>query len=95
MTQAFGLKQVVSQLPFARYSSACVLLLIVYLMPRKTLEEVKAYEIEQLRLRTERRIAQLRRESYELELSESEVFSVCALLYIALIILFYARLYLR
>jgi hypothetical protein len=72
---------------------ACVLSLSVYSMPRKTLEEVKAYEIEQLRLRTERRVAQLKQESYELELSE--VFSLCALLYIAVIVLFYARLYLR
>jgi hypothetical protein len=54
MTQAFGLKQVVSQLPFARFSSACALFLRDCLMPRKTLEEVKAYEIEQLRLRTKR-----------------------------------------
>ena len=63
------------------------------LMPRKSLEEVKAHEREQIRLRTERRIAQLREEAYELELTE--VFSVCALIYIALIVLFYANLYLR
>jgi hypothetical protein len=86
-------KQVVSQLPFVRFSSACVLPLSVCLMRRKKLEEVKAYEIEQLRVRTERRLSQLRQESYELELSE--VFSVCALFYLALIILFYARSYLR
>jgi hypothetical protein len=60
-------------------------------MPRRTVEEVKAYETEQLRVRTERRLAQLRQESYELELFE--IFSVCALFYIVLIVLFYARLY--
>ncbi len=67
-------------------------LVSVCLMPRRSLEEVKAYETQQLRVRTEIRLSLLRQESYELELSE--VFSVCALLYIALIALFYARLYL-
>jgi hypothetical protein len=87
-------KQVVSQLPFARTFSVLVLFLVLfYLMPRKTLAEVKAYETEQIRLRTERRLAQLRQESYELELTE--IFTVLALVYIALIVLFYARLYLR
>jgi hypothetical protein len=62
-------------------------------MPRKTLAEVKAYGTEHIRLRTERRIAQLRQESYELELTE--ILTVLALVYIALIVLFYARLYLR
>ncbi len=94
MTQAFGLKQVVSQLPFARtFPSLFLFLLLPCLMPRKSLAEVKAHEREQIRLRTERRIAQLRQEAYELELTE--VFSVCALIYIALIVLFYAKLYLR
>ena len=94
MTQAFGLKQVVSQLPFARTCLSLFLsLLLPCLMPRKSLEEVKAHEREKIRLRTERRIAQLRQEAYELELTE--VFSVCVLIYIALIVLFYANLYLR
>jgi hypothetical protein len=62
-------------------------------MPRRSLVEVKAYETKQIRLRTERRLAQLRQESYELQLTE--VYTVIALVYIALIILFYARLYLR
>ncbi len=84
MTQAFGLKQVVSQLPFARTFSVLVLFSVLfYLMPRKTLAEVKAYETEQNRLRTERRLAQLRQESYELELTE--IFTVLALVYIALL----------
>ena len=68
-------------------------LLLPCLMPRKSLEEVKAHEREKIRLRTERRIAQLRQEAYEFELTE--VFSVCALIYIALIVSFYAKLYLR
>jgi hypothetical protein len=62
-------------------------------MPRRSLAEVKAYEKEQIRLRTERRLAQLRQESYELQIIE--VYTVLALVYIALIVLFYARLYLR
>jgi hypothetical protein len=63
MTQAFGLKQVVSQLPFARtFLSLSCFCLLSYLMPRKSLVEVKAHEREQIRLRTERRIAQLRQE---------------------------------
>ena len=79
---------------FCKNLSVFVLfLLLPYLMPRKSLAEVKAHEREQIRLRTERRIAQLRQEAYELELTE--VFSVCALIYIALIVLFYANLYLR
>ena len=87
-------KQVVSQLPFARTFSVFVLFLVVScLMPRKSLAEVKAYETEQIRLRTERRLAQLRQESYELELTE--IFTVLALVYIALIVLLYAKLYLR
>ena len=94
MTQAYGLKQVVSELPFCKNFSAFVLFLVLSnLMPRKSLAEVKAHETEQIRLRTERRLAQLRQETYELELTE--IFTVLALVYIALIVLFYARLYLR
>jgi hypothetical protein len=53
------------------------------LMPRKrkSLAEVKAHETEQIRLRTERRLAQLRQESFELQLTE--VYTVLALIYIA------------
>jgi hypothetical protein len=62
-------------------------------MPRRSLRHVKARQIEGQRVRTERRISQLRQESRREEISE--VLSVCALLYIALIVLFCARLYLK
>ncbi len=64
-------------------------------MPRKnrlSLEAIKAYQTEQLRIRTERRVAQLRQEQRQLELKE--VLSLLSLLWLAGIILFYTRLYL-
>jgi hypothetical protein len=59
---------------------------------RLSLEETKAYQTEQLRIRTERRLAQLRQEQHELELKK--VLSLLSLLWLAGIILFYTRLYL-
>ena len=56
------------------------------------LEATKAYQIEQQRLRTERRQAQLRQEQRQLE--RSEVLDLFALIWLALIVLLYARLYL-
>jgi hypothetical protein len=56
------------------------------------LEATKAYPIEQQRLRTERRQAQLRQEQRQLE--RSEVLNLFALIWLALIVLLYARLYL-
>ena len=56
------------------------------------LEATKAYQIEQQRLRTERRLAQLRQEQRQLEISE--VLCLLALLWVILIVAFYARLYL-
>ncbi len=64
-------------------------------MPRKnrlSLEAIKAYQTEQQRIRTERRLAQLRQEQRQLEVKE--VLSLLSLLWLAAIILFYARLYL-
>jgi hypothetical protein len=59
---------------------------------RLSLAETKAFETEQLRLRTERRLAQLRQEQRQLEVSE--VLCLLALLWVILIVAFYARLYL-
>ena len=56
------------------------------------LEATKAYQIEQQRLRTERRQAQLRQEQRQLE--RSEVLNLFALIWLTLIVLLYARLYL-
>ena len=56
------------------------------------LEATKAYQIEQQRLRTESRQAQLRQEQGQLE--RSEVLDLLALIWVALIVLLYARLYL-
>ena len=64
-------------------------------MPRKnrlSLEAIKAYQTEQLRIRTERRLAQLRQEQRQLELKE--VLSLLSLLWLVEIVLFYTRLYL-
>ena len=102
MTQASGLKQVVSQLPFARPFSSCVSVLcylfgcVVCLMPPRNqfiLEQTKAFLTEQQRLRTERRLAQLRLDQRQLELSE--VLNLLSILWVIGIVLFYARLYLR
>ena len=59
---------------------------------RVLLEATKAYQTEQLRLRTERRQAQLRQEQRQLE--RSEVLNLFALIWLALSVLLYARLYL-
>ena len=93
-------KQVVSQLPFPRPLIVCLvfcssLVVCVICMPSKglgLLEATKAYQTEQQRLRTERRQAQLRQEQRQLELSE--VLQLFALIWLALIVLLYARLYL-
>jgi hypothetical protein len=64
-------------------------------MPRRArncLEVTKAFQTEQLRLRTERRLAQLRGDQRELEIKE--VLSLLPLLWLTGIILFYIRLYL-
>ncbi len=59
---------------------------------RLVLEATKAYQTEQLRIRTERRLVQLRQEQRELELKE--ILSLLSLFWLAGIILFYTRLYL-
>ena len=59
---------------------------------RLSLAETKAFQTEQLKLRTERRLAQLRQEQRRLEISE--VLCLLALLWVILIVAFYARLYL-
>ena len=56
------------------------------------LEQTKAFLTEQQRIRTERRLAQLRQEQRQLEISE--VLCLLALLWVILIVAFYARLYL-
>ena len=90
-------KQVVSQLPFARTFSFCLVFVFLscvlgsYHMPR-SLAQDKAYQVEQQRLRTERRIAQLKEESYHNEIAECK--TLLALLWVSVIVWFYARLYL-
>jgi hypothetical protein len=59
---------------------------------RLSLAETKAFQTEQLRLRTERRLAQLRQEQRQLEISE--VLYLLSLIWVILIVAFYARLYL-
>ena len=59
---------------------------------RLSLAETKAFQTEQLKLRTERRLAQLRQEQRQLEISE--VLYLLSLLWVILIVAFYARLYL-
>ncbi len=59
---------------------------------RLSLAETKAFQTEQLRLRTERRLAQLRQEQRQLEVSE--VPYLLSLIWVILIVAFYARLYL-
>jgi len=61
-------------------------------MPRNTLEKVKAVQKEALRLRTAKRIEELRAEQGKLE--RLEVLELCALLWLCMIVAFYARLYL-
>ena len=60
-------------------------------MPRSLAQE-KAYQVEQQRLRTEKRIAQLKEESYQNEIAECK--TLLALLWVSVIVWFYARLYL-
>ncbi len=95
MTQAFGLKQVVSQLLLSSLFLVFALCFVFnsVFMPKLSLEQVKAKLIEEQRIRTERRLSQLRQESRREELSE--ILSVCGLLWIAVIVCFYARLYLK
>ena len=76
---------------------SCVVSLValVCLMPPRNqfiLEQTKAFLTEQQRLRTERRLAQLRQDQRQLELSE--VLNLLAFLWVIGIVLFYARLYL-
>ena len=76
---------------------SCVVSLIalVCLMPPRNefiLEQTKAFLTEQQRIRTERRLAQLRLDQRQLELSE--VLNLLSLLWVIGIVLFYARLYL-
>ena len=59
---------------------------------RLSLVETKAFQTEQLRLRTERKLAQLRQEQRQLEISE--VLYLLSLIWVILIVAFYARLYL-
>ena len=76
---------------------SCVVSLValVCLMPPRNqfiLEQTKAFLTEHQRLRTERRLAQLRLDQRQLELSE--VLTLLSLLWVIGIVLFYARLYL-
>jgi hypothetical protein len=59
---------------------------------RISLEATKAFQTEQLRIRTERRLAQLRQDQRELEFSE--VLHLLSLIWLVLIVVLYARLYL-
>ena len=59
---------------------------------RLSLAETKAFQTEQLKLRTERRLAQLRQEQRQLEISE--VLYLLSLIWVILIVALYARLYL-
>ncbi len=56
------------------------------------IEATKAYQREQQRLRTERRLAQLRQDQRELE--RREVLVLFSFIWVLGIVLFYARLYL-
>ena len=56
------------------------------------LAATKAYQREQQRLRTERRLAQLRQEQRQLD--RREVLTLFALIWVVGIVLFYTRLYL-
>jgi hypothetical protein len=76
----------------------CLVFLLVALvchMPSRNnsiLEQTKAYQKEQQRLRTERRLAQLRQEQRQLELSE--ILYLLSIIWLVLIVAFYAKLYL-
>jgi len=60
-------------------------------MPRLTLEQVKAQQREAIRLRTERRVAELRVEQGKRDWEE--VLTLCAFLWLSIIVCFYAKLY--
>ncbi len=71
------------------------LVALVYRMPPRNefiLEQTKAFQKEQQRLRTETRLAQLRQDQRQLELSE--VLHLLSVIWLIGIVLFYARLYL-
>jgi hypothetical protein len=83
--------------PFHCVWVSCVVSLVALdcLMPPRNefiLEQTKAFLTEQQRIRTERRLAQLRLDQRQLELSE--VLNLLSLLWVIGIVLFYARLYL-
>ena len=59
---------------------------------RLSLAETKAFQTEQLKLRTEKRLAQLRQEQRQLKISE--VLYLLSLIWVILIVVLYARLYL-
>ncbi len=59
---------------------------------RISLEATKAFQTEQLRIRTERRLAQLRQDQRDLEFSE--VLHLLSFIWLVLIVVLYARLYL-
>lgn len=65
---------------------------VTCLMPRLTLEQVKAQQREAIRLRTERRVAELRVEQGKRDWEE--VLTLCAFLWLSIIVCFYAKLYL-
>jgi hypothetical protein len=85
-------KQNVSQLSFSGYPylSVCSFPLTC-LMPRLTLEQVKAHQREAIRLRTERRVAELKVEQGKRDWEE--VLTLCALLWLCLRVCCYAKLY--
>ena len=60
-------------------------------MPRLTLEQVKAQQREAIRLRTERRLAELKVEQGKKDWEE--VLTLLALLWLCFIVCFYAKLY--
>jgi hypothetical protein len=53
-------------------------------MPRRTLEQEKAYQSEALRLRTEKRVAELKVEQGKRDWED--VLTLCALLWLCLIV---------
>ena len=64
---------------------------VTCLMPRLTLEQVKAQQREAIRLRTERRVAELIVEQGKRDWEE--VLALCAFLWLCIIVCFYAKLY--
>jgi hypothetical protein len=90
--QGLSTKQVVSQLPFSRPDCFVRSLSMPIDDRLGVIEATKAYQREQQRLRTERRLAQLSPDQRELELRE--VLILFALIWTIGIVLFYTRLYL-